>query len=73
MSIKYKGWEIYKEDDTRNTFWLAISPMYDVDYTGPEDGYKVIKGDGLTSYDSIDDLKRQIDCFEEECNENLVD
>lgn len=71
MSIKYKGWEIYQDDDTRRVFWCATSPNYDVDCD--DEGFHVINGTALTSYDSIDDLKRQIDCFEEEFNENLID
>lgn len=69
--IKYKGWEIRQDDDTRKTFWLATSPNYDVDCD--DRGFYVSNGVSFTSYDSIEDLKRQIDCFEEEFNENLID
>ena len=53
--IDYKGWEIYQDDDTRNIYWYATSPNYDVD-CNQEDGYFVANGVSLTSYDSIDDL-----------------
>jgi len=62
MIEKYKGWEIRQDDDTRSVFWIATSPNYDID-CNQEDGYFVSNGISLISYDSIDDLKRQIDEF----------
>tara|TARA_Y100001951_G_scaffold105173_2_gene120414 strand:+ start:2904 stop:3137 length:234 start_codon:yes stop_codon:yes gene_type:complete len=62
----YRGWKVY-QGRWPEPAWQAHHDDYDASYEGPEDGW--IDNGLKASGDTLDELKAEIDCLQDEWEE----